>query len=190
MNLQKKLLAYLEGNLTPEQRLQVHRQLQQSAQLRDELVRLSQLKKELEDEMPLFGAERGTYPRLQSLLPSILQEAQQPKAKKIVTPGSKRLQLVLVTCLMTVAVMIPILLATNPSAYAAVSPLQNVPRVTDTPVNQREATEESIARVFNQRENSGIVLVAQETVPAVGAASPVPAPGATLDASPAARMQP
>jgi anti-sigma factor RsiW len=190
VNAQKKLLAYLEGNLTPEQRLRVHRQLQQSAQLRAELTRLSQQKRELEDEMPLFGMERGTITQLQGLLPGILQEAQQSKTKKTATPDSKRLQLLLVTCLMTVAVMIPILLATNPSAYAAVSPLQNVPRATDTPVNRRDATEESIAGVFNRRSDSGVVLVAQQTMPAVGAASPVPAPGATLDASPAARMQP
>lgn len=184
VDTREQLVAYVEGTLTPEQRLQVVRRLAHSPFWQRELEKLHQTDDQLRREMPVFGRPQQT--QLQALLPTILAQSQ-PALCGESWWGKLRASL-LVAGTLAVLVMVPLLL-NSASADAGGKWSPNVPHSTATQAAQsRESTEEAPARlvyedISAQREARASMAFVR------WAASPAPMPGATAEPSRAASGQ-
>jgi hypothetical protein len=166
------LSAYLDGTLSDQQKVYVAGRLATSASWQRELDRLTDVRRQLSNEMPLVG--RPLDGQLAALLPEILEDAQ--STNRIDFRTLLKRTLMGGTLLLTVLILPAIFMQLNGPAHAAVEYIENVPSVTNTPAAQKESTFEPITVVRNEFQYSFVRF-----------ASPVPQPGATLEPSLEAR---
>lgn len=179
MDIREQLIAYLEGTLSPDQRLQVARSLAESTHWQREYQTVRQTQAQLRREMPLFG--EPTPDRLKALLPAILEQTTHPKHRAF--PTTNLQSMILVGSMMLVLVLLPFFLH-NSAVDAAGAWPHNVPLQTSTAVVQDSTLEADL-----------VLLVADETTERdevrsiLWSASPAPMPGATLEPSREARYR-
>ncbi len=166
------LSAYLDGTLSEQQKLYVARQLATSAAWQRELASLKDVRHQLSNEMPLMG--RPVDGQLAALLPDILESAR--STNQIDFRTLLKRTLMGGTLLLAVFILPAIFMQLNGPVHAAVESIENVPSVTSTPAGEKESTIEPIT-----------VARSQFPVSFTRFASPVPQPGATLEASLEAR---
>lgn len=179
MDIREQLIAYLEGTLPPDQRIQVARCIASSTYWQREYQTARQTQAQLQREMPLLGEPAPD--RLKALLPSILEQTAHPKRRVISTANPH--SILLVGSLMLVLVLLPFFLH-NSAVDAAGAWPQNVPLQTSTAVVQDSTLEAKqvllVANETTQRDEVRSIL---------WSASPAPMPGATLEPSREARYR-
>jgi hypothetical protein len=176
MNMQETLTAYLEGTLSPAERMTVLRQINNSTHWRNEFYRLQDVRRELQREMPLMG--RPLDGQLAALLPNILD------SKPRLDMGLIVKQIFMYTLLfLTIVALSAMFMQFTTSAHAAVQRLQNEPSITNTPeIAQSESTVEVQNQVLLVRAESGdnqALNILNNHASFTFLASPAPMPGAT-----------
>jgi hypothetical protein len=154
-----------------------------------ELNRLGYVQQQLKREMPAFG-----YPvqgQLAGLLPTILDNARRRRGPLANQPDRFQTGMVVFVVLLLL-IMIPLLIEAQSSVFAAAS-IGNVPHATHTPALAKKSTFEAQFQtyaVFQVSIGTGLrpaddkpVGSSERTARLSMAASPVPAPGATLQPS-------
>ncbi len=190
MDIREQLIAYLEGTLTPGQRIRIARRLERSTYWQRELALVQQTHVQLRREMPLLG--RPAPGQLEALLPTILDRADGGGRQGNWWSGVQTS--LLAGALLATLLLIPLLL--HSTSAEAVSGLQNVPQSTFTQAAQSSESAANVAdagpallvteepdleRLVSVENGDGLNAAPSSVVR--WAASPVPMPEATLEPS-------
>lgn len=190
MDIQETLTAYLEGTLSQPERLRVAKQLSSSQRWQAEMDRLKDMRHQLSNEMPLIG--RSSQSQLAALLPGILETSKSNHQEIDWAIATKQVMLV-IAIVMTMVIAPMFLMRLNNSARAAANLIENVPRVTSTPMVNLESTVESDVDLLIMLRAYSVInqvpISQQSEQSAYMAASPAPMPGATVEPSLEARVE-
>ncbi len=190
MDMRDQLIGYVEGTLTPEERLRVSRHLAESPLWQQELTNIEYIQQQLQFEMPLLG--RPQQGQLDSLLPDIFEKASGFKKSRWQFPTSGGQTLFVVFAIFIVLMIAPFVLH-SPEANASANFTQEVPFATNTAmslyksdtmearytVDNRDVTEEAPIVILQSQERDADLPNENSHSRYLMSASPVPAPGGT-----------
>ena len=174
MNIRETLTAYLDGTLSDQEKRWVAQQLATTDRWRREYDRLRDMRRELQNTMPLMG--RPQDGQLAALLPSILENVR-PQTQHIDYRMLAKRTFMAGAAFLTMVLLPVIFMQLTGSAYAAVQRIENVPSVTNTPAAQTDSTAEAdleaVTRYYQVGTSGGFGLGFASF------ASPAPPPDAT-----------
>lgn len=177
MTDKEQLIAFIEGTLTPAQKIRMQRRLERSVKLQTELFHLQRMQSELRNEMSLLG--KPLKANLKALLPDILCQTHHPKLTYRLRVQEIGLQTFFAACVLVVCLTVaPLLVSLHQEARAANESIENVPRATHTVQAQQKETEEPSVVVWQIASQSR-----QNSNSAFRSAIPVPPPHVTLEPS-------
>lgn len=184
--MRDQLIGYVEGTLSPEERIRVMKHLADSPHWQQELATVEYVQQQLQLEMPLLG--RPQAGQLDALLPDIFERTARSNRSRWQPPSGGIQTLFLIGVIFAVLMIVPFILH-DPSANAAANFTQEVPLATNTAVSvykqdtfearytttDGEVATQEPAVQLNMDVNVGNADSQRNWM----SASPVPAPGGT-----------